>query len=208
MPQFNNYIVDQLLIPSAFLFFLIGGIAAVVVGIGLIVNSAAMFRFFDITNHSVSTRHMARPLAIPHESIGFVLKHRGSIAAFFTLGAAYSLYGLVAHIDNAAVVAALKLDYPPAAVLVLVESVRLLLIVGCAVAFVVGILLAFFPNAVRTLDAQSSRWVSTRQVAPNADRMNLTLDKWVIAFPRAAGWVILVPALGIVMHFGMMLLLN
>lgn len=206
MLHINSYILNQLLIPSALLFFFIGGIAATVIGLGLIVNSAAVFRLFGIMNTSVSTRRMTKPLAIPRDSSGLVWKYRRPISAFFMIGATFSLYGLIAQIDNAVVVTILKLKYPPAFILWLVESTRLLLIVGCSVALAVGILLGFFPDAMRTLETHSSFWVSTRRLAPAADRMNLSLDKWVAAFPRAAGWAILLPALGMVAYFGVLLL--
>ena len=133
-------------------------------------------------------------------------KYRRPIAVFFTIGAAYSLYGLIAHVDNAAVVAALKLKYPPIAVFLAVASAKLFLIVGCAASLVVGILLGFFPEAMQALEIRASRWISTRRMAPIADRPNLTLDNWVAAFPRAAGGLILVPALGVTVYFGTLLL--
>lgn len=206
MPHFNNYVIDQLLIPSTVLFFLIGGLVAAIVGIGLIVNSAAMFRLFGIMNYSVSTRRMSKPLEIPRDSSALVWKYRRPIAAFFMLGAAFSLYGLVAQIDNAAVVAALKLKYPPAVVLLLVESTRWILIVGCVAALAVGILLRFFPDTMRDIEARGSRWVSTRQMAPAVDKMNMALDDWVAAFPRVAGCLILAPALGVMLYFSTLLM--
>lgn len=206
MPHFGNAIVDQLLVPSALWFFFIGGVVAAIIGAGLIYRSAGVFRLFEVMNRSVSTRHWSKPLAIPRDSGGLVWKYRWPIAAFFTIGAAFSLYGLIAHIDNAAVVAALKLKYPPAAVLWVVESIRLFLISGCAIALVVGVLLGFFPETMRALEAYFSRWVSTRRLAPDADRMDMALDKLVAAYPRAAGLAILLPALGMVLYFGALLL--
>jgi hypothetical protein len=206
MLKFGNLVVDQLIVPSVIWFFFIGGVVAVVVGAGLILRSAGVFRLFGVVNRSVSTRRLLKPLEIPRDSNGLFWKYSRPIAVFFTLGAVYSLYGLIAHVDNAAVVAALKLKYPPAAVLLLVEIARLLLIVGCTVALAVGILLEFFPDTMRSIEARGARWVSTRRMAPDADKMNVTLDTWVVAFPRAAGGLILVPALGVVFYFGTLLL--
>lgn len=206
MLHFNNYVIDQLLVPSAVLFFFIGGVAAAIIGIGLIMNSAAVFRLFEVMNYSVSTRLMSKPLAIPRDSSGLVWKYRRPVAAFFTIGAAFSLYGLIAQIDNAVVVATLKLNYHPVVVLWVVESTRLFLIVGCTAALAVGILLGFFPEAMRTLETRASHWVSTRRLVPDADKMDLALDKWVAAFPRASGLAILLPALGMVFYFGALLL--
>lgn len=206
MLKFGNLVIDQLIVPSALWFFFIGGLVAAVVGAGLILRSASVFGLFGVMNRSVSTRRLLKPLEIPRDSNDFVWQYRRPIAAIFAFGAIYSLYGLIAHIDNAAVVAALKLSYPPAAVLLLVESARLLLIAGCAVALTVGILLGIFPNAMRTLEGHASHWVSTRRMAPDADKLNVALDDWVAAFPRAAGCLILIPALGVTFYFGTLLL--
>jgi hypothetical protein len=174
--------------------------------VGLILRSAGVFRLFGVMNRSVSTRRLLKPLEIPRDSSGLVRKYRHPIAVFFMIGAVYSLYGLIAHIDNAAIAAALKLKYPPVAVLLALESARLFLIVGCAASLVVGILLGFFPEAMHSLEVRASRWVPTRRMALDADQMNVTLDNWVAAFPRAAGGFILVPALGVIFYFGTLLL--
>ena len=206
MPHFNNFVLDQILVPSFILFFFIGGLVAVAVGIGLIVNSAAVLRVFGSMNYSVSARRATRPISIPIDSSNFVAKYRTWIGAFFVLGAAYSLYGLIAKIDNAAVVSLLHLKYPREFVLWIVESTRLFLIVTCAVSLLVGIMLGFFPDTLRSIEKRSSHWFSTRRMAQQADRMNLTLDRWVSISPRAAGWVILFPALALTAYFGSLLL--
>jgi hypothetical protein len=206
MPQYGNPVVDQLIVPAALWFFFIGGVAASAVGAGLIFRSAAVFRLFGVMNRSVSTRHLSKPLAIPRDSDRLAWQWRRPLAVFFVVGAVFALYGLVTRVDDAALVVALKLDYPPAVVLWAVQSARLLLVAGCAAALAVGVLLGFFPQAMRVIEAYASRWVSTRQMAPDADRMIMSLDDWVAASPRAAGWTLLLPALGMVFYFGVLLL--
>jgi len=206
MPHFNNYVLDQILFPSFVLFFFIWGMVAVAVGVGLIVNSAAVFRVFGRMNYSVSTRRATKPMAVPIDSSSFVLKYRVWIGAFFVIGAAYAEYGLVARVDNAAVVSLLNLKYPRAFVFWIVESSRLFLIVTCALSILVGFLLSFFPDAIRAIETYASRWYSTRRLAPQAEKMNLALDHWVTASPRAAGWMIVFPALALVAYFGSLLL--
>lgn len=206
MPHFNNYLLDQIIVPSLVLFFFIGGVLAVVVGIGLIVNSAAVLRIFGSMNHTFSTRQATKQISVPIDSSGFVAKYRVWIGAFFVIGAVYSLYGLIAKIDNAAVVTLLNLSYPRAFVLWIVESSRIFLIVTCSISLLVGILLGFFPDTLRTIEQRSAHWYSTRRMTPEADRMNLTLDRWVSGSPRAAGWIIFFPALAVTAYFGSLLL--
>lgn len=86
------------------------------------------------------------------------------------MGAAYSAYGLIARIDDSAVVAALNLKLAPLFVLWLVEATRWILIAGCVVSIVVGILLVFFPDAMLAIEKRASHRHSTRQIAPDGEK--------------------------------------
>jgi hypothetical protein len=206
MPHFDNYIIDQLLLPSLTLFFFVGGVFAVAVGVGLIASSGMVLRLFGPMNYTVSTRQSFKQMAATRDSGTFVWKYRRLIGAIFVVGAAYSIYGLIARVDSSAVVTMFNLKLPMPFVLSLVDAARLFLIAACTVSIAVGILLGFFPDAMRAIEKQSSHWYSTRQLAPGAETMNLAFDNWVAAFPRTAGWIIVFPAIGIVVYFGSQLL--
>ncbi len=205
MPHFNDYILDQLLVPAVVPFFFIGGLLAVAVGMGLVVSGDRVFRLFGLMNFTVSTRRALRPMAMPRDIGHFVWTYRGWFGAFFVVGAGYAVYA-IARVDNSAVVSLLNLKLPRLYVFWLVESTRLFLLAGCTVSIAVGILLGFFPDAMRAIEKRASHWYSTRRFAPDAEKMNLTLDHWVAAFPRTAGWIIVFPALGMVVYFGSQLL--
>lgn len=36
-----------------------------------------------------------------------------------------------------------------------------------------------FPDTIRAIETRASHWYSTLRMAPQAEKMNLTLDKWV-----------------------------
>jgi len=206
MPRFNDYLIDQLVSPALVLLFFIGGLAALVIGVGLIWRSPRMFRLFDILNHSVSTRTATKPLAIPRDSSQFFFRHRLKIGAIFAVSALYADYGLLTGAGNAAIVSLFNTALPPGYVFWIVESVRYVLLVGCTVSIIVGILLVVSPDTVKAVESAGGRWVSTRNMALGADKMNLKFDSWVAAYPRTAGIVIALPALGIVLYFGDQLL--
>lgn len=195
MPLSNDYLVDQLLIPAVVMFFLVWGLIGAAIGAGLIVCSAKTFRLFRMMNHYVSTRHGLKPLAMPHDIGQSVRKHRRLIGAFFVLGAAYSIYSLVAWFDNSAIVSALDLRYPRPFVAWILESVRWSLIVFSVFAIVIGVMLGYFPDALGRFEAQANRWVSVRKLTVGVDTMHLTLDRLVEAFPRSAGSIIVIAAL-------------
>ncbi|MCX7175582.1 MAG: hypothetical protein NT159_16975 [Proteobacteria bacterium] len=206
MPSINNYVIDQLVTPAFVLFFFIGGLAAVSIGIGLIFKSPKIFQLFDILNQSVSTRNATKPLAIHRDSSRFFFRHRIPIGAIFVVGAVYADYGLLTGAGNAAIVSLFNTKLPPGYVFWIVESLRYFLLVSCTVSVIVGILMVTSPDTLKALENSGGHWVSTRQMAPGAEKTYLTLDKWVAAFPKTAGSIILFPALGMVMYFGDQLL--
>lgn len=206
MPRFNNFIIDQLIAPAIVWFFFIGGVIAVAIGVGLILRNPNVFRLFGLMNHSVSTRHATKAMAVPRDSGQFFWKYRRRIGFVFVVGAVYSVWGMVTGAGNAAIVGMLNLKLPGGYVFWIVESLRYFLVVSCTSAIIVGILMLISPDTMKAIEKVGSRWFSTRQVALDADKMNMTFDKWVAAFPRTAGTIIFFPALGVVFYFGDLLL--
>lgn len=188
------------------LLFLAGGLLMLAVGLGLVFNSPATLRFFTAMNRWVSLRRVLRPAEIPRDTRHGVHKYRYWLATMFILGGLFSVYGLATRYNAGAVIFVFGLDIlRPAFAGWLVDSARWLLIVGNLVGIAVGILLALFPDRLIALEARGSRWYSERQLAKGADAMNLALDKWVAAHPRAAGWTITLFAALLIAAFGLML---
>ena len=191
----NNNLVNQWLIQAAVMFFLVWSLVGAAIGAGLIVSKAKTFRLFGMMNRYVSTRHGFKPLAMAHDIGQSVRKHRRLIGALFVLGAAYSIYSLLAWFNNSAIVFVLDLRYPRPFVAWILESARWSLILFSVFALVIGVMLGLFPHALGRLEIHANRWVSVRKLTLGADTMHLALDRLVEAFPRTAGWIILVAAL-------------
>lgn len=186
--------------------FLVGGLVALAVGAGLIVCSAGTLRFLVAMNRWVSTRRVFGPTEGFHDTLLPAQKHRRWLAVVFIAGAAVAIYSLGTGFDARAVSLAFGLDTRPSSVASwLVDSVRWALIVGNLTAVVIGIVLGFFPDALAALEARGGRWYSYQRLVTGADAMNLSLDQWVAASPRAAGWVITVAGLVLVGDFGIVL---
>jgi hypothetical protein len=187
--------------------FLVAGFAILGAGLGLMFNSAATLQFFSRMNRWVSTRRTLRPIEIPRDSGQAVQKYRRWLGAVFIAGGIFAIYGLTMQFSTRAAIALLGLDiFRPAVASWLVESARWILIVGNAAGIVVGIMLAFFPQALVALEARGGRWYSERALAKDREKMNLTLDNWVERYPRAAGCVIAFFALVLIGAFGLLLL--
>ena len=186
--------------------FLSGGLALLAIGLGLIFNSPATLRFFTVMNRWISLRRVLQPAEVPRDTRQAAQKYRLWLAVIFIAGGVYAIYGLTTHFNAAAVIFVFGLDvFRPSFASWLVESARWLLIVGNLVAIIVGIMLGFFSDALIALEARGGRWYSQRQLVKAADTMHLTLDKWVAAYPRAAGWIITFFAVFLTGAFGFML---
>ena len=195
MPLTHNVLIDQLLIPALFVFFLIAGLAGAALGVGLIVFRGRVFRLFGPMNRWVSARKTLAPLDALHNIDPTIHKYRRWFSAVFIAGAAFSMIMLVAKLDVAKVVSLLGASSSSFILVWLVESLGWMLLVGSALALVVGIILGFFPQALGALEMRANRWVSSRQFAKGADAMHVPFDRWFESSPRAAGWLLAVAAL-------------
>ncbi len=186
----GDYLVNELLIPIVLWIFMLVGIVGVVLGVGLIVGSARTLRFLGTTNRWVSLRSSLKPMEEPHDIGKAVYGHRRWFGAVFAVGGAFAILTLLAKVEVAAVVSALGRNTTPVIVAWIVESLKWILVAGGALAVVIGVMLVFSIEDLRALEARLNRWYSPRQLVKGADTMHLTLDKWVEAFPRTAGWML------------------
>lgn len=193
-------------IQSLVVLFFVGGLVGFAVGASLFFNSQRTLRFFDALNRWVSMRGAAKPLEIPRNTTQVVQKYRQLLAIFFIAGAAFSIFILATKFNASAAITGLNLNTLRAPVAGwIVDSARWILIVGNLVAIAVGIMLGFFPAAISALEASGSHWYSERKIIKGADTMNLTLDKWVAAFPRTTGAIFMLTTLILVGNFGFLL---
>ena len=202
----NSHELQQWSLQFVVILFLAGGVALLAIGLGLLCHSAGTLRFFDTMNRRVSMRRVFKSAETPRDTRQAVHKYRRWLAAAFVVGGVFALYGLITQFSTDAVIFVFGLDFFKRSFASwVVESARWLLIAGNLVAIVVGSMLVLFPDALAALEARGGRWISQRQLARNADTMNLTLDKLVAAFPRTAGLILTFFALLLIGTFGFML---
>jgi len=186
--------------------FLVGGLVTVGVGMGLIVGSAGTLRFLASMNRWVYARRASGPIGDLRATGQSVQNRRRWLAVLFVAGAAYAIWGLGTWFDAGAVSHAFGLDARPSSVAPwLVESARWALIMGSLAAIVIGISFGFFPEALAALGARGGRGHFFRRLAQGANTMNLPLDSWVAASPRAAGWIITLAGVVLVGDFAFVL---
>jgi hypothetical protein len=202
----HNILVDQLLVPALFAFFLVAGIAGTALGMGLILFRGGLFHILSPMNRWVSGNKALAPLEALHNIDPTVYKYRRWFSAAFIVGAALSMFMIVVKLDAGAVLSVFGGSRHSIITNWLVERLRWLMLAGDVLALAIGIVLGFFPNALGTLEKRTNRWYSPRQLGQRADDMHLTLDKWVQNSPRIAGWIISIGALIVIINSAMVLL--
>jgi hypothetical protein len=195
MPLLNNYVVDEILVPVVFLFFLVSGIFGVSLGIGLVVFQARVFRLFGPMNRWISARKNLEPMEARHEIEPFVHKYRRWFGALFVIGGTFSIFMLATKVDVVAVTSVFGFRRYSVIGPWVIQSLATFLIIGSMLAIAIGLILGFFPRALAALEMRTNRWVSSRQFTKGADAMHVPLDRWFESSPRAAGWVLAVAAL-------------
>jgi hypothetical protein len=205
MEILHSYNVQMWAAEFLIVLFLVGGLLTFAVGAGLILWNDGVQRMSATLNRWVSTRRWMKQAEIPHDTMPTAFRYRRPLAAFFVIGACYSLWGLCGNFNEPAFAALLSLNrWPSNYAAWLAESIRWFLLVGNAVAIVAGIMLAFFPGKLAVLEAKGGQWISDRKVARGADAMNTPLDKWVAAHPQIAGGIMVVVGVLMIADFGVM----
>ena len=202
----HNVMIDQLLIPALFVFFLIAGIAGTVLGIALIVFRGRVLQHIVPMNRWVSGRKALAPLEAVHNVDPTVYRYRRLFSAAFIVGAAFSMVMIVVKLDVATVISLLGASRFSFVAPWLVESLGWMLLLGSGSAIVIGVSLGFFPRMLGALEMRANHWYSPRQAGKGADAMVLTLDKWIEYSPRTAGWIISIAALIVAVNSAVVLL--
>ncbi len=206
MQVLDNLAFWQWFVQVCVVIFIIGGIAGIAVGAGLIVNSSGTFSLFEKVNRWTSLRRVTKPLEIPRDTTGIVHKYMRVLATVFVIGGAYSLYALIFQFNADAILFGLKLTGENALVTgLMLDFFRWPLVAGNVAAIIVGLVMFFAPDQLRAVEARGSKWFSDRVIRQTGDRMHMPLDRWVSASPRVAGITIAIGSGIVVISAALML---
>jgi len=204
--MFYNNLVLQSLIQFFIVLVLVFGVIGFAVGIGLIVSSAATFRFFRAINRWVSMRTVVKPLEIPRDADQFAHKYRRRVGVCLIVGGIFSTFGLTAKVKASSIGAVLAKDAMVPLITIVVETLRWFLIVGSVSGVVIGFMFLYSPNALVAIEKYANKWFSSRRLTRGVDDMHLTLDKLIEDHPKPSGWILACTALGVVAYTGALLM--
>ena len=202
MPTQN--LLTQILVSSVVVFLFATSLLGLIIGLGLLLRSPGILRFMAVMNHWVSTRQALTPLEAPVQVASAAGSGRWFGVILIAIGA-YAAVVLAGSFDVPRLAAFLRVDPRYSFTGVALEVIKWLLIVGSMAAIATGIMLLFFPNAWRAVEARANRWYSTRNLETAGDTVYMSLDRAVEGSPRAAGAVILVLSLVAAIASGLLL---
>jgi hypothetical protein len=197
-------VVSQLLVTTLVVFLFVGSLLGLALGIGLILRAGVVLPFIKLMNQWVSTRQALRPLELPVQVAPAAAGARWFGAVLIGLGG-FSALILLGRLDPAALAGLFRVDQRTSLLAILLEALRWFLVLGSFTAIVTGVMLLFFPQAWRKVEARANHWYSTRQLEIAGDMLHPSLDRIVEAFPRASGAAILGLSLVAAVSSGMLL---
>jgi len=193
-------VIYQILLTALLVFLLAGSLLGIALAAALLARSARAQAFVGGMNRWVSTRRLLRPVELPRET-----GHGGrGLGLVLAVAGAYALVVLL-QVPVAKLAAALRVDASSTLTLIAIETMKWLLLAGCAVSVATGVMLLFFPRAWRAVEARANRWYSTRQFVPSGDDMHQPLDQLAQTHPRAAGGILLLLSLASALATALML---
>jgi hypothetical protein len=177
-------------IETIYVVLLLGGVAGLVLGAMLIVDSPRVFRINERWGRWISTHGLARRLDAPRKlELPIYRRHRLIGVAL----AAWSLYAIyvVAFSYSAGALAGLFPDTGrPVMLKIGLEAAQVILIVLNLFVLGIGVTLAVRPDLVRALEAWADRQYSTDQYVGRLDEVHDQAERFVRGHPKLVGWLL------------------
>jgi len=183
---------------------LLGGVLGLATGLGLIFNSAGVFRFAERMNVWISTRQAMRPLEEPIDIERAVYRSHRVIGSLLIVGALFTLYVLAFRLKGPEFVSVLGKFFSLPVATWIANSLRLFLVVANVAAVIIAATMVIRPSALKRFETWANRQYSGRQATRVWEIPRPGIDPLVAANPRLIGGALTVASLYIVVVVGYM----
>lgn len=184
-------LVENLLWRDLAIFLFFGAVLGGAVGLLLIFRPQLFWRINRVANKWLTLRVAERPFDRYISVERWFYRLHRPFGLFFAIGAVYVMGFFATAYDKKATMQAL-VQFAPAVVLdFLLDALVILLLVGAALALLVGLLLWLRPNQLRRMDEVANRWLSSRRATRVFDVPHNQIDRYVAHHARMSGWVML-----------------
>jgi len=185
------------------LLLIVGNLFAFFIGVLMLVAPQKLGGVFSFANRWVSTRQISKPLANPHQTDRTLLRYPRVLGAILLVSALLILIKGTIFISAVSVPEGGKLISRLYSGVVLSNvaweliwiGMIIVIMLGAALAIVVGLMALFQLGTLRGWAESVNRWVSMRQVSKPLETPHYSLDKLVQTRPRFWGGLIILLAL-------------
>jgi hypothetical protein len=186
MTNIFSQVSYQIFLDCVLIFFMLASAFSFIVGLGLVMRSPRMLRFFEFMNRGFSVRRLDKILFMPHFVEPVLLKHSSALGIVIIVGAAASVL-MLWNVD-ADVFQPVFLGYfVKEEAEILAGYTKSFLLVGNVICIAVGLLALFFPHLLSRIETYTDKWYTLRKQTRPLSQMHLEVDKWVMAHPTVSG---------------------
>lgn len=190
-------IVESLLLRSAVLFLMAGGVAGLAAGSLLLWQPQRLSAISAVLNRWVSTRHLDTALERSVALDPWFYRHHRAVGAITLLASAYVIYFFTLSLDGASAVQVLarEFNWHPVLVSMLLDALVLSLVLGALLAAFISLYLMIRPSLLRGFEQKANRWVSLRRAMKPLEIPRQGVDELVFRHRRQAGMLLVLGSL-------------
>ena len=170
------------------LFFIIGGLFALVMGLLLYVKPDIVVRLSVKGNKWYSGKKIVEPLDVVHETDSYFFAHNQLSGMAMIIMSILALYLVATRIPTVDQVYAITGNMQTSlSIGILLESLKWFLIFSITLGLPVWGFLAFYPDKLKKINSKLNKWVSTHLLLLPLEKMNMGFDNYVIYYHRFFG---------------------
>ena len=170
------------------LFFILGGILALAMGLLLFIKPETVARISTKGNKWYSSEKIVEPLDAVHETDSYFFannKIAGSLMLIVSILGLYLIATRIPTVDDVYKIAGnLQTSL---SIGILLESLKWFLLIAITLGIPVWGFLAFNPEKLKMINGKLNQWVSTRLMLLPLEKMNLGFDNFVLHYHRFFG---------------------
>ncbi len=173
------------------LFLMVGAVLGVLLGALLIFKPHYVEQLNRVANRWVSVRRVNQWLDRTISLERWFYRHHRAAGIAIMLGAAYVFIHFGFQFDKTYTLHQLSGKIPAKLLDALLDALVLFLLLGSAIALMLGLLICLRPSLLRGLEQKSNQWVSLRQATKIFDVQRGQVDEFVLHHTRRVGWALL-----------------
>lgn len=190
-------IVNDIFRQSFLTFLWIGSIVGLLIGAGMLFRPQQVIRLNQYVSRWVGSEKFSVMLDRPRWSERFFYRHHKPVGAGVLIGALLILYTFLFSYNLRTISTLIPRGY-----WWLSDALVAILLVGSALAALIGILILVRPSLLRELEKAANHWVSTERLLTLFNHMNFSAEQSIIRHHKVAGISIMLGSLYILVVLG------